>query len=118
MQEDQGQKPSAHIGTGSHSNHVSQPVIQVSLGGAGVKALIGALIGVAVILLLTVPVAKGADQKADNTALNQTKFESRMERRQKDTETEVRMLAFWAERATIACRSNGVKMPPLPGLEK
>lgn len=105
--------PSGPSNTG-HNNHISAPHITVSIGGGGVKAIIGALVAVAILLLLTVPVAKGADQKADFTAQNMRDFEVRTNARLDKSDTEVRLLSYWAERAETAAVAAGVKMPPLP----
>lgn len=106
-----------HTNSGSGHQHVSQPNINVTLGGTGVKAIVGALIGVAIILLLTVPVAKGADQKAINTETNEQRFEDRVNKRADVSDQEVRQLAYWATQAETRCMAAGVKMPPLPGMK-
>ena len=99
-------------GAGSH--HISAPNITVSIGGSGVKAIIGILATVAILLVLTVPVAKSADWKSDRTALDMDKLERRVDDRLKAYGTKVELLNLWAQRASIACEAQGVKLPPLP----
>lgn len=110
-------RASGNSNSGSGHQHISQPHITVSLGGSGVKAIIGALIGVGIILLLTVPVAKGADQKSNNTETNEARFEERVNKRADSSDQEVRQLAYWATQAETQCMAAGVKMPPLPGMK-
>lgn len=107
-------EPSGGNANHGDSNHISSPSINVVLGGGGVKAIIGALIGVGIILLLTVPVAKGADTKADNTTENEKRFEQRINDRVSAAELEARQAAYWLDQADASCAAAGMKMPPNP----
>lgn len=97
----------------AETNHSGNSHVSVSLDG-GAKAIIYALVGVAVILLLTVPVAKGADSKANATDANEARFEDRANTQIHTMAVHAQMTDLWMQRAIVACEAHGVKMPTLP----